>query len=106
MAGPLGLRQAGCLGPRSHSQEFTEILPPLTIMKRQLLHKCHNVGAGTVGEPPPGGWKLRGAWEAGETGETRAKTLWQTILVMELELGSVIDGEVLSEQGARPDFHY
>lgn len=49
-----------------------------------------------MGEPPPGGWKLRGAWEAGET---QAKTLWQTILVMELELGSVIDGEVLSEQG-------
>ena len=41
-----------------------------------------------------------------ESGETQAKTLWQTTLLMELELGSVIDGEVLSEQGAWPDLHY
>lgn len=42
---------------------------------------------------------MRGA--AGEAGETQAKTLWQTfILLTELELDSVIDGEVLTEQGA------
>lgn len=33
-------------GPRSHSQEFREILVPLTIMNRQLLHKMPQFGCG------------------------------------------------------------